>query len=346
MPVPDLAPLCLGPNFVYHVPEYRGGGEIARFRGIEPVEHNSPEDWVGSATTRYQNGTEGLTTLPDGRYLRDAIEKDPEGYLGPEHVARFGANPGVLIKLIDSARRLMVHLHPDDDFARRHLGCDYGKTEAWVVLATVGDGVVWLGFTREVGAEELAEWRAQQAVEEMLATMHRVPVQAGAAILVPAGVPHAIGAGVLVLELQQPTDFGIALERRSQIVGDLGLSPDVALTAVDRSAWSPERLQGLMGRGATSPGPVLPAPADPFFRTELVSAKAEAALEPGFAVVVGIKGTGELRGNFAGDTLPLRRGSTVLLPFGAGATTVVGDVDVIECRPADPETERPPRPIV
>ena len=195
MPASDLAPVCLGPNFVYHVAEYRGGGEIARFRGIEPVEHNSPEDWVGSATTRYQHASEGLTTLPDGQYLRDAIEKDPEGYLGPEHLARFGPNPGVLIKLIDSARRLVVHLHPDDDFARRHLGCDFGKTEAWVVLATVGDGAVWLGFTREVGEQELAQWRAEQAVDEMLATLHRVPVQAGAAILVPAGVPHAIGPG-------------------------------------------------------------------------------------------------------------------------------------------------------
>ena len=194
---------------------------------------------MGSATTRYQNEAEGLTTLPDGRYLRDAIEKDPEGYLGPQHVARFGANPGVLIKLIDSATRIKVHLHPDDDFARRHLGCDYGKTEAWVVLAAVEDGAAWLGFRREVGQEELAQWRAEKAVEEMLATLHRIPVQAGAAILVPAGVPHAIGPGVLVLELQQPTDFGIALERRSDRGGDLGLGPEVALTAVDRGEWNP-----------------------------------------------------------------------------------------------------------
>ena len=346
MPTLDLAPQCLGPNFVYHVPEYRGGGEIARFRGTEPAEHNSPEDWVGSATTRYQNETDGLTTLPDGRYLRDAIEKDPDGYLGPQHVARFGANPGVLIKLIDSARRIVVHLHPDDDFARRHLGCDYGKTEAWVVLAAVEDGAAWLGFTREVGVEELAQWRAAQAVDEMLATLNRVPVQEGAAILVPAGVPHAIGPGVLVLELQQPTDFGIALERRSDRGGDLGLGPEVALAAVDRSRWSPERLDALMGRGLAGPGPVLPAPADPFFRAELVSGRGEPPLQPGFAVVVGVAGEGQLKGDFPGGALSVRRGSTVLVPFGAGVTTVVGDVDVVVCRPADPATNRPPRPIV
>ncbi len=346
MPMPNFAPLNLGPNFVYHVPQYRGGGEIARFRGIEPTEHNSPEDWVGSATTRYQHEVEGLTTLPDGRYLKDAIEKDPEGYLGPQHVARFGANPGVLIKLLDSAGRLVVHLHPDDDFARRHLGCDYGKTEAWIVLATVGEGCVWLGFKREVGQEELAQWRAEQAVEEMLATLHRIPVREGAGILVPAGAPHAIGAGVLVLELQQPTDFGIALERRSEHAGDLGLGTELALAAVDRSAWSPERLQNLMGRGLTGPGPILPEPAEPFFRAELVSGSAQAPLEPGFAVVVGLAGSGELKGEFSGGALPLGRGSTVLVPFGAGATTVAGNIDLVICRPADPASKRPPRPIV
>jgi mannose-6-phosphate isomerase len=346
MPATDLGPVYLGPNFVYHLAEYRGGGEIARFRGIEPVEHNSPEDWVGSATTRYQNASEGLTTLPDGQYLRDAIEKDPDGYLGPEHLAKFGPNPGVLIKLIDSARRLVVHLHPDDDFARRHLGCDFGKTEAWVVLASVEDGAVWLAFTRQVGEQELAQWRAEQAIDEMLATLHRIPVQAGAAILVPAGVPHAIGPGVLVLELQEPTDFGIALELRSGRAGDMGLGAEVALTAVDRSAWSPDRLQGLMGRGLSGPGPVLPPPAEPFFRTEMVSGCSEARLQPGFSVVVGVAGTGELRANFRGGAVALRRGTTVLVPYGAGVTTVTGNVDVVVCRPADPATNRPSRPLV
>jgi mannose-6-phosphate isomerase len=339
-------PVCLGPNFVYHVPQYQGGGEIARFRGIEPVEHNSPEDWVGSATTRYHNEAEGLTTLPDGECLRAAIETDPEGYLGREHVARFGANPGLLVKLLDSARRLSVHLHPDDDFARRHLGCDFGKTEAWVVLATTGDGAVWLGFSREVAEEELARWRAEQAVDEMLAALHRIPVQAGVAVLVPAGVPHAIGAGVLVLELQQPTDFGIALERRSGAAGDLGLGADVALTAVDRSAWSPNRLRRLMGRGLCGPGPVLPPPVEPFFRAEMVSGTPESRLQPGFSIVVGLTGRGELKGDFAGAALSLRRGSTVLVPFAAGVTTIAGNVDVVVCRPADPTTSRPSRPIV
>lgn len=358
MPSPHLDPVALGPNFAKHSPRYVGGGGIARFRGIAPADPPFPEDWVGSATTRLGEEETGLTRLEDGRFLRDAIEKDPEGYLGPEHVAAFGANAGVLVKLLDSANRLGVHLHPADDFARQHLNCDYGKTEAWIVLDTAGDaGEVWLGFTRPVDAAELAYWRATQAVDKMLATMHHLPVQAGSAVLVPAGVPHGIGAGVLCLELQQPTDFSIGLERlvdpdtalplRPSSTGDLGLGTALELQAVDRDGWPRERVERLIGRGLAGPGAVLPAAADPFFRTELVSGAAgPGRLEPGFAIVIGIRGSGALAGGVSGNAVPMRRGSTALVPYGAGTTTLTGDLDVVICRPGDPSVRRPPRPLV
>jgi mannose-6-phosphate isomerase len=349
---PHLDPVPLGPNYAKHSPQYVGGGGIARFRGIEATAPVSPEDWVASTTTRFGADESGLTRLADGRLLRDAIEADPLGYLGDEHVAAFGSNAGVLVKLLDSANRLGVHLHPSDDFARRHLNCDYGKTEAWIVLGTAGtEGEVWLGFTREVGKDELAQWRATQAVDEMLAHLHHVTVKEGSAVLVPAGVPHAIGAHVLVLELQQPTDFSITIERRVQpgeapgSGGDLGLGAELAMTAVDREAWSQERVGHLIGPGVGAPGPILPLSADPYFRTALVSGGQDSRLEPGFSVVVGVGGAGALAGGRSGGSIAIRRGSTVLVPYGAGATTVTGDVDVVVCRPGDPSVKRPSRPV-
>lgn len=352
MKPPQLDPILLGPNYAHHSDRYAGGGGIAEFRGVAAPTPVPPEDWIASVTTRYEAADDGLTHLDDGRLLRDAIHADPPGYLGDEHVAAFGANPGLLVKLLDAANRLSVHLHPSDDFARRHLDCDYGKTEAWIVLATAsGGGEVWLGFTRDVGKTELADWRTTNAVDAMLANLHRVPVSAGSAILVPAGVPHAIGAHVLVLELQQPTDFSISLERWGQPGeaaargGDLGLDTELVLAAVDREAWSPERLQHLIGPGISVPGPILPPPADPFFRTELVSGGDGGHLEPGFAVLVGVRGSGALAGGASGAVTPLTRGSTVLVPYGAGPTAVTGDVDVVVCRPQDPAVARPSRPI-
>ncbi len=74
---------------------YRGGARIARLRGQEATDAGGPEDWVGSAATSWGSPTEGLSRLPDGRYLRDAIRADPAGFLGVEHVRRWGSDPGL-----------------------------------------------------------------------------------------------------------------------------------------------------------------------------------------------------------------------------------------------------------
>ena len=81
----------------------------------------APEDWVGSTTTSFGHDTRGSRRCADGRILRDVIDADPVGYLGPEHVARFGSNPGLLVKLLDAGERLAVHFHPGREFAREHL---------------------------------------------------------------------------------------------------------------------------------------------------------------------------------------------------------------------------------
>ncbi|MCU1493645.1 MAG: hypothetical protein JWO62_1409 [Acidimicrobiaceae bacterium] len=341
--MPAYRPWTLAPNYVPQA--YEGGGETARFRALDPSEQGSPEDWVASVTTRWALEPAGLTRLADGRYLREAIEQNPVAYLGADHVAAFGTDPGLLVKLLDAAERLNVHVHPDNAFARTHLGCAHGKTEAWIILSTVGEGEVYAGFTRDVGAQELATWVAEQSVDAMLGALHKIRVSQGSAVLVPAGVPHAIGPGVLVLELQQPTDFSIMLERRSSPGGELGLGWDLALQAVDRSQWDERRLQQLIGPGTLAPGRVLPPIADPFFRADVIAGAGGGQLAQGFAVVVGLSGSGKLSGDFEGEPLPISRGTTVLVPFAAGPTQLSGDVEAAVCRPAAPRADRPDRPV-
>jgi mannose-6-phosphate isomerase len=100
-----------------------------------------------------------------------------------------------------------------------------------------------------------------------------------------------------------------------------------------------------MGPGTSAAGRVLPEIADPFFRADLVRATPGTRLEPGFAVAVGVAGSGELRGEFPGGPVPIGRGTTVLIPYGAGAVAVAGAVEIVLCRPAAPGGDpRPPRP--
>jgi mannose-6-phosphate isomerase len=249
--VPAMMPIYLGANQFEHF--YAGGGAIASFRGIGSALAKTPEDWIASTTPRYRHERLGLSSLPDGRLLADAVAAEPLLWLGAEHRAAFGDSTELLVKLLDAGERLVVHCHPSREFATEHLGCAHGKTEAWLVLETSAqETLVYLGFQKHVPQRTLRGWVTGQRTVELLSALNRVPVSPGDAIVVPAGLPHAIGAGVFVAELQEPTDFSVLLEWKGFAIdgerdGHLGLGYSVALTAVDRSAWDSERLAGLHG---------------------------------------------------------------------------------------------------
>jgi mannose-6-phosphate isomerase len=324
---------------------YRGGPAIDELRGTTPGSGGDflPEDWVGSATAAFGSVADGLTRLEDGSTLRRAIEADPEGFLGRDHADAYGASPALLVKLLHAGERLPVHCHPDRDFARRHLGCRWGKTEAWVIAGTeVPEPVVHLGFREAMDAGRLAELVAGQRVEPLLAGLTTVPVAAGDTVLVPAGLPHAIGQGVLLVELQEPTDLSVLLEWEGFAVdgraqGHLGLGFELALGCVDRSGWGPDRLAGLRGgRGPVRPGVerLFPAAADPFLRAERLRPEPVAALEPAFSILVVTDGSGRLETR--GGSLELGRGDTVLVPFAAGPGEVRGRLTAVRCLPPAP----------
>ena len=119
---------------------------------------------------------------------------------------------GVLWKLLDSSVRLQLQAHPDARFARRHLNSDAGKTECWYILATRGEAHVYLGFQKSPGRDAWGRMIREQRIEDMLACFERIPVQPGDCFIVPAGTPHAIGAGVFMMELQEPTDWVVRCE--------------------------------------------------------------------------------------------------------------------------------------
>jgi mannose-6-phosphate isomerase len=225
------------------------------------------------------------------------------------------------VKLLDAGQRLPLHVHPDRRFATAHLSSPYGKTEAWVIVSARPDAYVYLGFSRDVSSEELTGWVSGQDSAGMLAAANRIPVAAGDAILCPAGMPHAIGDGILLVEIQEPTDFSVLLEYESFGLADghLGLGYDLALECVDRGAWSPARLSSLRGTDR------LPSMADEFFTA--VRHRGGSLLEQGYSVLVIVSGEGSLTGSR--DDLPVRRGETLVIPYAAGPLRLNGDVEAI-----------------
>lgn len=279
-----------------------------------------------------------MTRLADGPLLADMIAADPVAWLGTEHVARYGPDPALLVKLLDAGQRLPLHAHPDRGFAATHLASGYGKTEAWIVLEAEPGADVHLGFSRDVTAAELGGWVRQQDVGSMLAATNRVPVTSGDTILCPAGTPHSIGEGILLVELQEPTDWSIMMEWSGFPLGPgdvtLGLPLDVAMACVNRQACSHALLRSLRGRPLNGAiGSLLPQAADPFFIAERVGGDGARHLTPGYSVLIVTEGAGALHAD-AGSPVPLGRGSTVLIPHAAGACTLDGTLKAVRCRPA------------
>jgi mannose-6-phosphate isomerase len=277
--------------------------------------------------------------------LRDVVRADPEAFLGQEHVNSLGPDPGLLVKLLDAGERLPVHFHPGRAFAREALGSEHGKTEAWVIVSADSDAEVYVGFRSDVDTGTVRAWIARQDGAAMLAALHRVPVAAGDALLVPGGTPHAIGAGILLVELQEPTDFSMLMEMEPFGLGGddgahLGLGWECALDALDTSGWDNSRLAAMRGRPCPVDGragalSILPVDADPYFRAERLLPDPGSELDPGFSILVVLRGSGVLAAS-DGSQLPVKRGNTVLVPHAAGRCRLSGALEAVRCRPGDP----------
>ena len=108
----------------------------------------------------------------------------------------------LLVKFIDAHQVLSVQVHPDDATGRRLVN-DNGKTEAWVILDAQPGSLIYAGLKRGVGRDEFRAAIEAGKVEPLL---HRFEPRAGDSILIEAGTVHAIGAGVLLAEIQEMSD--------------------------------------------------------------------------------------------------------------------------------------------
>lgn len=220
-----LSPLKMLENRVWRI--YLGGKLLDELRGNEGSDGYFPEDWLASVVQannpphENQPEREGLSKVltADGKtaYLKDLIDQDPQGFLGEEHIKNFGVNFGVLTKFLDSAERLPIQVHPDKKAARELFNSDYGKTEAWYILnGRKIDGeepYILLGYKEDVDKELLRDLFDKQDIKGMAALMHKVPVKADEVYMIMGGTPHAIGPGCFLLEIQEPTDYTISLEK-------------------------------------------------------------------------------------------------------------------------------------
>ena len=344
---------------------YTGGRLIDEFRGLtDALDTDEPEDWVGSATRAWT--PPGMPPTDDGlgdaeidgeRFrVADPLALDPGAVVGEALVGIAGATPRVLVKLLDAAERLPVHCHPDRGFARRHLDSFFGKAEAWVVTGTreVGGAPppgVWIGFDRQIDQDELVRRIERDMSGALLDSMLWRPTTAGDVWFIPPGTPHAIGAGVFIVEIQEPTDFSIVAEsaggRVDPVDAHLHLGWDIAIAAFDRSGHDDAWLAGLRGgsaivadgRGWTRRS-VLGEAARPFFRAERVEVHGTAARPwDEDSWLIGVVLAGEATVTAAAGDLRVSRGTSFAVPAAILPDLRIeatSDVEFLACRPPDP----------
>lgn len=263
-----------------------------------------------------------------GQSLRDLIVEHGEGLFGPAVGPR--EQFPLLIKFIDAQQDLSVQVHPDDALGRDLAG-DNGKTETWVIIHAEPGSRIYAGM--KAGTTRAAMERAI-AAGTVEATLHSFPARAGDCILIPAGTVHAIGAGVVLAEVQQMSDATFRLHDWGRVGPDglpRALHRDEALRAIDFDAPPVAPL-------APTPEPI------PGGTREALSESAYFALarlaltgsttvgDPArFTILVGLEGQAVVRSGESAITLGL--GQTVLLPAALGACAVepVGHATLLTC---------------
>lgn len=356
-----MKPIKMLPNRVWRI--YLGGLLLDELRGDEGRDGYFPEDWLASvveannpprADTPEREGLSRAVTDEGVRYLKDLIDGDPEGFLGDAHIAAHGVHFGVLTKFLDSAERLPIQVHPDKTAAKTLFHSDYGKTEAWYILGgrEIGGEAphILLGFRENVTKEELRDLFDRQDIEGMAALMHKIPVQAGDVFLIEGGTPHAIGPGCFLLEIQEPTDYTISLEKcntKGEKLPDylchMGLGFDKMF---DCFHYVRHTLPELLAKFKLIPTEIerddthtvtelIAYGRTPMFSLRRMDVNGETVRrhtgKPSAFVVTAGEGTVA--------EIPVRKGECLFVPASADDFTVSGNLTILECLPPQSETE-------
>lgn len=201
---------------------YIGGELLNDWRGMDVIEdgHNCEELLATSIGAISEGKPEGyaISKTVEGISLTELIKEDPEGILGSAYQQYNPNHLSVLARAGDTIVRLVMQCHPKKQDAQYYFQEQNGKAEAWYIARTrtvAGEeNCVYAGFKQGVTSEQWKQLIQKQDIAKMLTCMHRLPVKSGDVILIPAGMPHAVGPGCIFLEIHECSDITIRVERK------------------------------------------------------------------------------------------------------------------------------------
>ena len=233
----------------------------------------------------------------------------------------------LLVKLIDASDMLSIQVHPNADYALSVEG-DSGKTEMWYIVDAEKGATLVYGLRDGVTSDDFSRAVRENRISKVINT---VPVSKGETYFIPAGMLHAIGAGILVAEIQQNSDLTYRVydfDRRDKNGELRALHTDKAL-AVTRPYSEYEINDLRFAKGATAVEGELLASSEHFKARRLcVDGRASLAVsDKSFLSLLCIDGEGEIV--HSGVSYSISRGDSYFLPVGVGGFDLVGKATLI-----------------
>jgi len=303
-----------------------GGDALRPMFGRKPPTEAEGEAWVVS--DQGDNQSRVIDGPWKGQTLRDLMLHHQRELLGDSPPSN-GLFP-LLLKFLDARAPLSVQVHPNDEQARRldPTGPGLGKTEAWLVLDAQPDSLLYTGLRPGITAKKFREALTSDELPEVMHAFHPQP---GDCLFLEAGTLHAIGAGLLLFEVQQTSDITYRLydwgriDAKTGLPRQLHIEQALACTNVERGACKPVN-------------PVMMGDRERLVECRYFTLDRIRSDRP-FAVgqanvcklVVCVDGSAEVR--HAGGRYPLTRGGVLLFPasIGPGECIPSGNATILEC---------------
>ena len=259
-----------------------------------------------------------------GKSLNDLIDSNPEELLGTEVFKKFGKQFPLLFKYLDAREDLSIQVHPNDELAKKRHN-SFGKTEMWYVLQADTDSKLIVGFKEDSNATEYVENLKNKT---LLSILDNVDVEVGDVFFLETGTVHAIGAGLVIAEIQQTSDITYRLydfDRVDAAGNERELHVDLALDAINYNKIDTYK---KYNKDLNQLNSMVDCP---YFTTNFLPLDGEIKVNKSgnsFTVYMCVEGEFELE--YEGSKSKYIKGDTILIPAALKSFGVSGKASILE----------------
>ena len=259
-----------------------------------------------------------------GLNLNELIEKYPIELLGSKSIEKFGLEFPLLFKFLDAKEDLSIQVHPNDELAKQRHN-SFGKTEMWYVMQADEKARLVVGFKNKTNKKDYLKHIEDKT---LVAVLNETPVKKGDAFFLETGTVHAIGAGVLIAEIQQTSDVTYRLYDWDRVdANGIGreLHNDLAVDAIN---YNETNTKVSYNKGRNESVNLVECP---FFTTNVIEVSEKyiwKKRKESFTVFMCTEGSFVIV--TSGSVSEFKKGDTVLIPAIIEEFEIIGETSLLE----------------